>query len=49
MSELKAHMPNTTTDADALREKLEEIRHTYVAVVDGEYNPALLCVRPGLR
>ena len=43
-SELKAHTPNTTTDADALREKLQEIRHTHVAVVDGEYNPALLCV-----
>ena len=43
-SELKAHSANTTTDRDALRRKLEEIRHSHVAVVDGEYNPALLCV-----
>lgn len=43
-SELEAHSANTTTDRDALRQKLKEVRHSHVAVVDGEYNPALLCV-----
>lgn len=43
-SALQAHSANTTTRPDALRQKLEEIRQSHVAVVDGEYNSALLCV-----
>ena len=35
---------NTTTSPEALRASLRKIRDTRVAVVDGEYNPALLCV-----
>lgn len=42
--ELQAHAPNTTTNRSDLTRTLEEIRHTGVAVVDGEYNPSLLCV-----
>lgn len=41
---LEAFNPNTTTDESALRDKLETVRQNGVAVVDGEYNPALLCV-----
>lgn len=42
--ELRPHAPNTTTDRSALARTLERIRKTGVAVVDGEYNPSLLCV-----
>lgn len=42
--ELTAFSPNTTTSRAALRQKVEQIRQTHVAVVDGEYNPSLLCV-----
>lgn len=41
---LEAFTPHTTTSRTALRQKVEQIRQTRVAVVDGEYNPALLCV-----
>ena len=41
---LKAHSPKTTTDRAVLAQKLRKVRNTGVAVVDGEYNPALLCV-----
>lgn len=41
---LEAVNENTTTSPDALRDHLQRIRDTRVAVVDGEYNPALLCV-----
>lgn len=43
-SDLEAHTPETTTSRAELRRTLETIRETGVAVVDGEYNPALLCV-----
>lgn len=43
-SDLEAHTPETTTNRAELRRTLETIRETRVAVVDGEYNPALLCV-----
>lgn len=42
--DLVAHAPTTITDPSVLHQHLEEIRHTRVAVVDGEYNPTLLCV-----
>lgn len=41
---LASFTPQTTTSRTALRQKVEQIRQTQVAVVDGEYNPALLCV-----
>lgn len=44
MSSLEAHTPDTTTDRTALRQTLETIRESRVAVVNGEYNPGLLCV-----
>ncbi|MFB6273042.1 MAG: IclR family transcriptional regulator [Salinibacter sp.] len=43
-SDLEAHTANTTTDREVLERKLEQIRESGVAVVDGAYNPALLCV-----
>lgn len=42
--ELESFNENTTTDRAELRHKMESIRKDHVAVVDGEYNPALLCV-----
>lgn len=42
--ELESFTPQTTTSREALRENVEQIRQARVAVVDGEYNPALLCV-----
>lgn len=42
--ELESFNENTTTDRAMLRRKMESIRENRVAVVDGEYNPALLCV-----
>jgi DNA-binding IclR family transcriptional regulator len=42
--ELEAVNEDTTTSPEALRDHLHRIRDTQVAVVDGEYNPALLCV-----
>lgn len=42
--ELQAFTPETTLDRAALDRKIDEIRRTRVAVVDGEYNPSLLCV-----
>lgn len=41
---LEAHTASTTTDRTALRRKLAQVRRDGVAMVDGEYNPALLCV-----
>jgi len=38
------HNPRTNTDPNELRKRLVEIRKEGVAVVDGEYNPELLCV-----
>lgn len=35
---------HTTTKRAELRRKLEQVRRERVAVVDGEYNPTLLCV-----
>lgn len=43
-SDLKAYSAHTTTDRDELHQKLEDVRQSCVAVVDGEYNPSLLCV-----
>ena len=42
--EMQAFTAHTTTSRSTLREKLEQVRQEQVAVVDGEYNPALLCV-----
>ncbi|MFB6272942.1 MAG: IclR family transcriptional regulator [Salinibacter sp.] len=42
--DLESINESTTTDRTELRRKLESIRENRVAVVDGEYNPALLCV-----
>lgn len=42
--ELRSFNANTTTSREQLRHKVEAIRRTGVAVVDGEYNAALLCV-----
>ncbi len=42
--ELESFNENTTTDRAELHRQIESIRKNYVAVVDGEYNPALLCV-----
>lgn len=36
--------PKTVTDRKELYRRLEQIRRTKVAVVDGEYNPDLLCI-----
>lgn len=41
---LQPHSSTTTTDRSTLSRQLDEIRQTRVAVVDGAYNPALLCV-----
>lgn len=41
---LKAFNDRTTTERDALRRRLEQIRAERVAVVDGEYNSQLLCI-----
>jgi len=41
---LQAFTAHTTTNRSALRQKLAQVRRERVAVVDGEYNPALLCV-----
>jgi DNA-binding IclR family transcriptional regulator len=38
------HNSRTNTDPDELRKRLVDIRQEGVAVVDGEYNPELLCV-----
>lgn len=42
--ELIAHTPKTTTDRAELSRQMTQIRDEGVAVVDGEYNPQLLCV-----
>lgn len=41
---LEAHTPKTITDRDELSRRMLQIRDEGVAVVDGEYNPKLLCV-----
>jgi DNA-binding IclR family transcriptional regulator len=41
---LEAHTPQTNTSRRELRRRLEVIRKDGVAVVDGEFNPRLLCV-----
>jgi DNA-binding IclR family transcriptional regulator len=38
------HSAQTNTDPDALRRELATVREEGVAVVDGEYNPELLCI-----
>lgn len=42
--DFEAHNPRTVTDPGKLRERLQRIREEGVAVVDGEYNPELLCI-----
>lgn len=42
--ELKAYNPKTNTDRGELRRRMEQVREEGVAVVDGEYNPKLLCI-----
>lgn len=42
--ELEAFSPRTDTDPAHLRSALARVREEGVAVVDGEYNPQLLCV-----
>lgn len=42
--ELKAHTSKTVTDRAELERRLARVREEGVAVVDGEYNPKLLCV-----
>ena len=42
--ELTPFNANTTTSREELRRKVHAIRRAGVSVVDGEYNPALLCV-----
>lgn len=41
---MEAHTASTNTDRDTLRRRLDTVRADGVAVVDGEYNPNLLCV-----
>lgn len=43
-TEFTAHTPHTNTDPDKLRHRLNEVRDEGVAIVDGEYNPELLCI-----
>lgn len=38
------HTPRTNTDPEELRRRLKQVREEGVAVVDGEYNPELLCI-----
>ena len=42
--ELKAYSANTVTGQRELRQRLDQVRMERVAVVDGEYNPELLCI-----
>lgn len=42
--QFEAHTPQTNTSRSELRRRLEVIREDGVAVVDGEFNPKLLCV-----
>jgi len=39
-----AHTPHTNTDPEEFRRRLRQVRDEGVAVVDGEYNPELLCI-----
>jgi len=41
---LQRFNPKTVTDPAKLKQRLEQIRETKVAVVDGEYNEELLCI-----
>lgn len=41
---IQSYTAHTTTERAELRQKLERVRRERVAVVDGEYNPTLLCV-----
>jgi len=43
-TDFTAHTPHTNTEPDELRRRLSQIRDEGVAVVDGEYNPELLCI-----
>lgn len=43
-TDFTAHTPHTNTDPAEFRHRLNQVRDEGVAVVDGEYNPELLCV-----
>ncbi len=47
--ELEAFSPKTDTDPARLRSALARVREEGMAVVDGEYNPQLLCVAAPVR
>jgi len=48
-AELKAHTPKTITAADRLAREIAEVRRTWLAVDDGEFDPELRCAALPVR